>query len=377
MTKFPSKLRTYFYKSRRGLVLAKKEVFEFWNQNSGDWSWAAEKPRPIAAVNRSLWKTSVPSLSFYAMLGLSSVIATLGLLSGSAAVIIGAMIIAPLMGSILGIAYAIVVGNRRLLKRSALTTFKGILLSILAAVLITLLFGLTQSNAEILARVRPTLIDLGVAIAAGAAGAFAISRRQVENALSGVAISVALVPPLSVIGIGIAWWNPRVALGASVLFATNLTGIIFSGALIFLWQQYGSIERAKKGLVAGFLTLFILGIPLGWSLRNILIEERVHRQIVLILSRQTLTFADTEIRKVDVQPQLNGVYVELEVAAKANSISQYQVTLVRNLLTEQLGQPIQLKVRVVPIEIFEELSNTPTQATFASSISACPSDGIG
>lgn len=368
MTNFLSKLRTYFRKRHQGFRLAQKEVSEFWNQNSGDWSWAAEKPRPVAAVNRSLWKSSVPSLSFYAMLGLSSVIATLGLLSGSAAVIIGAMIIAPLMGSILGIAYAIVVGNRRLLKRSALTTFKGILLSVLAATLITLLFGLTQTNPEILARVRPTLIDLGVALAAGAAGAFATSRRQVENALSGVAISVALVPPLSVIGIGIAWWNPRVAIGASVLFATNLTGIIFSGALIFLWQQYGSIERAKKGLFAGFLALFVLGMPLGWSLRNILIEEHVHRQVTALLRRRTLTFTGAEINRIDVQPQTNGLYVELEVAARANSISPNQVKLVRQFLTQQLRQPIQLKVRVVPTEIFEELSHTARDSRVAHSI---------
>ena len=132
MTKLASKLRAYFSRSRQGVLWVRKEVFDFWHQNSGEWSWAEEKPRPIAAVNRSLWRSSVPSISFYAMLGLSSVISTLGLLAGSAAVIIGAMIIAPLMGSILGMGYAIVVGNRRLLKRSALTTFKGILLAVLA-----------------------------------------------------------------------------------------------------------------------------------------------------------------------------------------------------------------------------------------------------
>ena len=353
MTKLASKLRAYFSRSRQGVLWVRKEVFDFWHQNSGEWSWAEEKPRPIAAVNRSLWRSSVPSISFYAMLGLSSVISTLGLLAGSAAVIIGAMIIAPLMGSILGMGYAIVVGNRRLLKRSALTTFKGILLAVLAPTLITVLFGLTNSNPEILARTKPTLIDLGVALAAGAAGAFATSRRQVESALSGVAISVALVPPLSVIGIGIAWWDPGVTLGASVLFATNLTGIIFSGALVFLWQRYGKLERAKKGLFAGLLVLFVLGLPLGWSLRNILVEERVQRQVNTLLRRQTVTFAETEIRSVDVQPQYNGLYVELEVEAKASSISQEQVRLVKAFLRSRLKQPIQLKVRVVPTEIFE------------------------
>lgn len=338
------------------MVGVRQELTEFWNQNSGDWSWADEKPRPIVAVNRSLWKSSVPSLSFYAMLGLSSVISTLGLLAGSAAVIIGAMIIAPLMGSTLGMAYAIVVGNRRLLKRSALTTVKGILLAVVAATVITLLFGLTNTNSEILARVRPTLLDLGVALAAGAAGAFATSRRQVESALSGVAISVALVPPLSVMGIGIAWWDAPVSLGASVLFVTNLTGIIFSGALVFLWQHYGSLEKAKKGLLAGLLVLILLGLPLGWSLRNILIEEQVQHQVNVLLRRQTLTFADTEIQRIDVKPMLNGLYVELEVAAKVSSISQHQVKQVRKFLSTQLGQPIQLKVRVVPTEVFEEFS---------------------
>ena len=212
---------------------------------------------------------------------------------------------------------------------------------------------MTNSNPEILARTKPTLIDLGVALAAGAAGAFATSRRQVESALSGVAISVALVPPLSVIGIGIAWWDPGVTLGASVLFATNLTGIIFSGALVFLWQRYGKLERAKKGLFAGLLVLFVLGLPLGWSLRNILVEERVQRQVNTLLRRQTVTFAETEIRSVDVQPQYNGLYVELEVEAKASSISQEQVRLVKAFLRSRLKQPIQLKVRVVPTEIFE------------------------
>lgn len=341
-------------KSFRYFIRARQQIAKFWNQNSGDWSWVVEKPRPMAALNRSLWQASVPSLSFYALLSLSVVISTLGLLANSAAAIIGAMIIAPLMGPIIGMAYAITVGNRRLLKRSLLTTFKGVLISILVAVVITLVIGLRDTNSEILIRVRPTLIDLGVALAAGAAGSFAQSRRQVANALPGVAISVALVPPLSVIGIGLAWGSRSIAVGATVLFATNLLGIIFSGSLVFLGQNYGSIERAKKSLFAGGVALLILGIPLGWSLRNILVRQQLLDQIKILISRQSLTFADTEIQRLEVRPDFDDVFVELDVAAPPNTITQKQIKLVRQFLVQRLGQPVQLKVRVTPTEFFEE-----------------------
>ncbi|PZD70721.1 hypothetical protein C1752_09734 [Acaryochloris thomasi RCC1774] len=338
----------------RQLIRTRKKISEIWNQNSGDWSWVIEKKRPIAALNRSLWKASVPSLSFYALLSLSGVISTLGLLANSAAAIIGAMIIAPLMGPIIGMAYAMTVGNRRLLKRSVLTTFKGVILSVLTAAIITFLIGLKTPSSEILIRVRPTLIDLGVALAAGAAGAFAQSRRQVENALPGVAISVALVPPLSVIGIGIAWANTNIAVGATVLFATNLIGIILSGSLVFLFQSYGSLERARKSLVAGGVSLLILGVPLGWSLRNILVRQQLKSEINTLISRESLTFANTEIQRLEVRPDFDSAFVELDVAAPPGTISQKQVQLVRQFLVERLEQPVQLKVRVVPTEFFED-----------------------
>ncbi|HEY9874891.1 MAG TPA: DUF389 domain-containing protein, partial [Candidatus Obscuribacterales bacterium] len=177
-------------------IWGNKQFHRVWHGNSGEWHWLAEKPAPIASLNRSLWRGAVPSLNFYSLLFLSGVISTLGLLANSAATIIGAMIVAPLMGPIIAIAFAMISGNRRLLKRAIFTLLTGIAMTIIASIVICHLIGLSTLGSEIMARVSPTLIDLGVALAAGAAGAFAKSRKSIADALPGVAIAVALVPPL-------------------------------------------------------------------------------------------------------------------------------------------------------------------------------------
>ncbi|MGQ4648319.1 TIGR00341 family protein [Lyngbya aestuarii] len=353
-----------FYSLHKKILASKQRLAQFWNKNSGDWHWLTENPVPIASLNRSLWKASVPSFRFYFLLALSGVISTLGLLAGSAATIIGAMIIAPLIGPITGIAYSMVVANRRLLRRSSLTLFTGVLMTIATSIAIASLIDLRTLNPEITARVNPTLMDLGVAIAAGAAGAFARSRRSIADALPGVAIAVALVPPLSVIGIGIASLDLKVTTGASILFLTNLIGIIFSGGLVLLCQRYGSLERARSGLAVSVLALSLLGLPLGLSLNNLLVEENVRRSVAYLISRRTLTFSNTDIRVVRVQPQEKGVFIDLEVAAESDSISERQVELVQDFLSAQLKKPVKLSVKVIPVRIFQ----TPSISSSLSSL---------
>lgn len=338
---------------RKYLFSEDSQLSKLWNQHSGDWHWLEDKQRSIASINRHLWRLSVPSLSFHSLLALSGVIATLGLLANSVAVIIGAMIVAPLMGPIIGVAYAMVAGNRRLLRRSLLTLLTGTILTVGISFLTAYLVGLKTLSPEILARGNPTSIDLGVAIAAGAAGAFANSRRQIADALPGVAIAVALVPPLSVIGIGLALGEEQVTTGALLLFLTNLTGIVFSGGIVFLLQRYGTLAKAKRGLLVSVTLLTLLGLPLGFSLQTLLVKENVRRNIGKLIRRQTVTFSKTDIRDLRVSPYGKGLQVELEVAAPLGSISQNQVRLVRDFLSKELKQPIVLNVRAIPIEILE------------------------
>ncbi|MEC4984980.1 MAG: TIGR00341 family protein [Oscillatoria sp. PMC 1068.18] len=348
----PSLKPVWFNFLKKALIPIRK-ISDFWHSESGDWHWIVEKPRPIASLNRDLWKASVPAFSFYFLLALSSVISTLGLLAGSAATIIGAMIIAPLMGPIIGMAYSMVVANRRLLRRSSLTLFTGVVMTIVVSMAIAYLIGLRTLSEEILARVNPTLIDLGVAMAAGAAGAFAKCRRSIGDALPGVAIAVALVPPLSVIGIGLAIGSQSVTGGATLLFLTNLISIIFTGGLVFLFHRYGSLERAKKGLLVSVIAITVLGLPLGFSLKNLLIKENVRRSISVLIRRQTLTFSDKDIRTIQVVPQKDELFVEIEVAAASNAISERQVKLVRDFLEKELERPVNLQVKVIPVNYFE------------------------
>ena len=344
------RLKTHF---RNKYPVQAKKIAEFWNTQSGDWHWLAEKPIPIAGLNRDLWRASVPSLSFHFLLGMSGIIATFGLLGDSVAIIIGAMIIAPLIGPIVGIAYSIAVANRRLLKRSILTLFTGVTLTVAISWLTAVIVQLKTVGPEIIARSNPTLIDLGIALAAGAAGSFANSRRRIADALPGVAIAVALVPPLSVIGIGLALGEKSLTTGSLLLFLTNLTGIVFSGVIVFLCQSYGSIERAKQGLVFAVGFLCLLGLPLTLSLRTLIVQKNVRYTVIEIVRERSPIFADSEIRSIAVKPQQDFLLVEMEIAATTNSISRDRLERARNLLAKELERPVELRVKIIPIDIIE------------------------
>ena len=327
----------------------KLNLKKLWEQDNGNWHWLKDKPTPIASLNRSIWRLSVPSFSFHFMLALSTIIATLGLLSNSAAVIIGAMIVAPLMGPIVGMAYSTAMGNRKLLRRSSLTVLKGVLLAIVVSWIVASIIGLETVDTEIMSRVKPTLIDFGIAMAAGMAGAFANTRRSISSALPGVAIAVALVPPLSVVGIGLAQAEGNIAFGALLLFVTNLICIIFFGSLVFLFQSYGNIERAKKGLAMSTAIMFLLGIPLTLSMRELIIKKNVRHQIENFILYESETFANTDVNAISVRPKEGYLKVDIEVAAPFNSISQPQIEQVKYALSQLIGKEIYLDVEIIPM----------------------------
>ena len=321
------------------------------NRHRGEWHWMKARPVPLASLNRSLWQSAESSSNYYLLLFLSGAIATFGLLSGSSATVIGAMIVAPLMGPITGIAFALIMANRRLLRRASLSLTLGSLLTVLTAATIAYFVGIEALTGEISARTQPTLLDLGVALAAGAAGALAKSRRGISDALPGVAIAVALVPPLSVVGIGLAFGSPTVFFGSLLLFLTNLVGIIFSGGVVFLALRYGSVARAKRGMAIAIVTLVGLGVPLSLSFQDLSIEKQARISIGKTI-RQSEAFAESHIRALSVQREGDRLIVDLNVEAVPGSISHEQVDEVRDMLAQEIGRPIELNASVVPIEQF-------------------------
>lgn len=333
--------------------LRKLKIRQFWLHETEDWHWLHEKPLPLSALNRNLWRLSIPTFTYYFMLGMSAIIATLGLLANSVAIIIGAMIVAPLMGPIVGIAYSIATGNRKLLRRSSLTLSMGICLTILVSWLVAYLIGLEAVNTEIIARGNPTLIDFGIAMAAGAAGAFANTRRSIATAMPGVAIAVALVPPLSVVGIGLSFGEFVLARGAFLLFITNLVCIIFFGGLVFIFQSYGEFFKAKQGLFFSIVTLSILAFPLSLSMRSLLTEKNLRFRVREIIIEQTKTFSSFNIESVKVSQKSDSIQILIEVYTPSETLSPQRIKQVGDLLTEELEQSIDLIIRVIPINNYE------------------------
>jgi uncharacterized hydrophobic protein (TIGR00271 family) len=173
---------------------------------------------------------------FTVLLFLSAVIAVQGVIEDSTATVIGAMIIAPLMNPILATTAALVMGNGPRAWRSFLLVVSGTLgVIVLAAMFGTVAVHIVDfsTNSQITGRVTPRLLDLVVALAAGTAGAFAMSRDDVADSLPGVAVSIALVPPLCVVGISLSAGEWDHTWGALLLFLTNLLSILLAGGAIF------------------------------------------------------------------------------------------------------------------------------------------------
>jgi uncharacterized hydrophobic protein (TIGR00271 family) len=211
--------------------------------------------------------------SFFVMMLLSTVIATLGVLQDSTAVVIGAMLIAPLMTPILGVAAAIVGGWRVRLIYSALLVTTAAIGAVFVAWLVTAWVpGFTDltTNSQIDSRTSPTLLDLLIAVAAGAAGAYATVDKRVSSSITGVAIAVALVPPLSVVGVTLQQQRWDDALGATLLFLTNAVGIVLVAAVVFVLMGFVSLARlrtywseARASLATIVIGGLVIMVPLG------------------------------------------------------------------------------------------------------------------
>ncbi len=230
-------------------------------------------------------------LRFFVLLLLSAIIATYGVVSDSVATVIGAMIVAPLMTPIMAVSLSIVSGDHHNIVRSLLIVAAGTAATVGFAFLLALVVNESvqvAGNSQITARVSPRLIDLIIALASGAAGAFATGREDVSDALPGVAIAVSLVPPLAVVGICLAERAYGDALGAFVLFLTNFLAIVIAGLVFFALMGYGGAalnlegRKAKRWAVTVVvIATLVLIVPLGYTSYRVTAEQ--------ILQQRTLS----------------------------------------------------------------------------------------
>lgn len=244
------------------------------------------------ALDRSLILASVArdarlDKKFLLLIILAAAIATLGLLQSSTAVVIGAMLVSPLMGPIMGLGFGLATIESSLIKRSLVTLAAGMAVAVVVAMLIIWVSPIQDVTAELRARTQPTLLDLGVAVVGGIAGVYAIMRK-LSGVMVGVAIATALVPPLSTVGFGLVTGRPDFALGAALLFLTNTLAIAFAATIVARLNHFGpslTPQHTAMQVVGIVVTLGILSIPLALSLNDIAREIRARTMVQSELDR--------------------------------------------------------------------------------------------
>lgn len=210
------------------------------------------KDREKNAFIETVIEGSAPKPSFFVMMGLASIMATLGLLINNNAIIIGSMLIAPLLYPLLSLGLGIVIADWHAILRSLYTISKSMVVAVFLAGLVSWLFPehLVEFGSEVLERAQPSVEYALVALVAGFAAAFAMLKPSLNEHLPGVAISVALIPPLAVIGIAIAAMDPILMRGSLELFLINILCVTIASALVFSLMQLSEkrleVKRAIK-----------------------------------------------------------------------------------------------------------------------------------
>jgi uncharacterized hydrophobic protein (TIGR00271 family) len=300
-------------------------------------------------VRQSIQDGAVLSAPFLIMNALATVIACCGLLQDSAAVVIGAMVIATLMGPVTGIALALVDGNHVLLRKALLAAASGSLLTFGIA----LLFGVTHRDTpltrEFLARTQPTLLDLVVPLAGGAAGAYACVSPRLSAGLVGVAIATALVPPLSVCGICFGRGDYILSLGAFLLFLSNVVAIQLASSTVFwLWAYHEPTPHAsltRNVLLRNFPSIgLLLVLALVFSVHAVqtMSRHRVEVQTRAKLIQALQAYPGCELTNIWFQRVGDRVIVSAEIRSPRPFDPEHIAAL-----EAQLGEPAGMNVDLV------------------------------
>jgi len=198
-----------------------------------------------SAAIQWLIRGSTPRSDFFLMIILSVLMATFGLLLDNSAVVIGSMLIAPMLYPVLGLSMGIIMSDPKLVSRSFSTVLKSAVLAVVAAFIAAVFFsGKIPLTSEVISRTQPSLPYIAIAIVAGLAASFAMVKPHLNETLPGIAISVALIPPLAVIGVGLARFDWEVIRNSSILFVINSIGIVFASMITFSLMNF----YVKRGL---------------------------------------------------------------------------------------------------------------------------------
>lgn len=316
---------------------------------------------------------ALPSRMYFIMNILSAIIASYGLVTNSAAVVIGAMLVAMMLGPITGVALAIIDHRMPLLRKSLITVLLGITLVLIVGFIVGWLHKDQPLTAEILSRTQPTSMDLMIALAGGTAGAYAMVSPHLSVAVVGVAVATALVPPLAASGILFANGEIQLGFGALLLAVTNIIAIQFTNALV-LWvlgfrrlvdDDYKS-SNYLTFLQRNAVTLLLLGglgtyltINLQTNAKQQVFESSVKEAINRYFIDKGNVLTNTQFDSTE-QNQVVRAVIRGETTPSAYDVQQIETRITQDMAKNFPDYlPIKLQLRYLPVQVIE--SNPLTQ----------------
>lgn len=342
------------------LVASQENMVSYWLRRTWDQLTSVIPTlttRQQTTVSTTMRLNAQVSIDFHVLITLATAIAFLGLIQNSAAVIIGAMLVAPLMNPILSMAHGIVKGRLKMLREAANTTLNGIVIAVTIGVILTLVllamgYPLTPTS-EILARTQPNFLDLLIAIASGAVAAYAVSRTEVAGALPGVAIAAALVPPLAVVGYGLGTAQFDIASGSLLLFLTNLAAIVLAAAIVFLLLGFrpparvGRDEQARFGMKIAVISLLIISLPLLVTSRRSGVEASRDSTITDIMQDYWLPNQASVENITITQQHGNALLVQATIFDYDGVVTDESLATLQVTLANATGQPVTLETQII------------------------------
>jgi uncharacterized hydrophobic protein (TIGR00271 family) len=307
-------------------------------------------PQRRQEVFQDVSEMSTPRGSFYLMVAVSTVIAAYGLLANSTAVVIGAMLIAPLMGPIFGIALGLTRGDRQLLAHSLALEGLGLVLAVGFAVAVGLMPLRVDFGSEILGRTQPTIYDMIIALAAGLAGTYALVDEKISPTLPGIAISVSLLPPLATCGLCLAAGQWRHAGGAFLLFAANFLAIQVIAAILFTLlgmtgvQSYKGVSQFLRRFGLSLVLFAGMGVFMTHTLVRIIAQRRFSRAVETLLWRELRSSVGAHLSEVECTGK-DGKREVVAVVLTPQEFEPEQVARIEDKLCKTVDAHVHLVLR--------------------------------
>jgi len=321
-------------------------------------------------IRQQIRQNASLSASYLLMNALATIVACYGLLADSTAVVIGAMVIAMLLGPIIGIALGLVDGDNQLLQQAFIAEIAGAVTVMTIAFAIGKLHPDIPAGREILARTAPNILDLIIALAGGAAGAYAIASPRISAGLVGVAIATALVPPLSTGSILLARGEMSLAFGAFLLFLANFVAIQVASSVVLWLLGYHQITTVTRQSPTSLLirnafsgaVLIVLAVILGVNFTQSVSKQLFETRIREVVASKLGVFSDAQL--VEINLEAEDTLLNLRVTVRTSRQPTYTeiVDLQKSIATE-LQRPVALKLIDVPTVKLDPLvppTQTPT-----------------